>query len=68
MTEKHFDAILSKNIIAKELADYASGDILSVQVCMNALEAIEKYIGEANQPNVQDAFKERLTYHTPCKQ
>lgn len=54
MTEKHFDAILAKNYIARAI----KGDpaYISVEYIMERLKEIEAYIGQGNQPSVADTF------------
>lgn len=53
MTEKHFKAILAKNNIAKEIFENESESI-SRKWIMSNLRDIEAYIGEGNQPSIDD--------------
>jgi hypothetical protein len=48
----HFNAILAKNDIARELKK----EIPNIQVILSRLEEIESYIGCANQPSVMAIF------------
>lgn len=57
MTQKHFNAILAKNNIAREVREYFNapqGDREPIRIgyMINELKAIEEYIGEGNQPSV----------------
>jgi len=56
MTDKKFNAILAKNDIAREVRNYQNDNerYVSVDMIRNALRDIEKYIGEANQPKIDD--------------
>lgn len=54
MNQKHFDAILAKNNIARELRDMLNGDVASISFMRSCLKDIEAYIGEGNQPSVED--------------
>lgn len=61
MTQKHFDAIISKNAIAQELRDgedcgVAGHVIVSTAIIVTHLRYIEKYLGEGNQPSVADVI------------
>lgn len=51
-SDKQFDAILSKNILARDLRDNADGR--SVLNDLTMLESIEAYTGTLNQPSVRD--------------
>lgn len=54
-TDKHFDAILAKNDIAREVRDsIQQGERMSTNAILYALNQIEAYIGESNQPSVND--------------
>ena len=53
MTKKHFEAILAKNEIAR---DIASGDPSFDYILAN-LRQIESYIGQGNQPSVEDIMQ-----------
>ena len=55
MTDKHFDAILAKNQIARELKQ--KKDDVSLTNIKNLLLIIEEYIGEGNQPSVEDILE-----------
>ena len=54
MTKKHFNAILAKNNIAREMRDAIKGEPLSYSALRHALNDIEKYTGEGNQPCIFD--------------
>lgn len=61
MTQKHFDAIISKNAIAQEIRDgRACGEvghvIVSTAFLLTHLRWIEKYLGEGNQPSINDVL------------
>lgn len=53
MTDKHFNAILAKNDIAREIA---SGEP-NFDYILACLRQIESYIGEANQPDVNEIME-----------
>jgi hypothetical protein len=57
MTKKHFNAILAKNNIAREIADCRAGMLMNLGFIQHELEAIESYIGQANQPTVSDIIE-----------
>lgn len=62
MTNKHFEAITSKNEIARELRNNDAGDGLatvSIGWLRHNLEVIEQYIGESNQPSVKDIINDK---------
>ena len=62
MTDKHFYAILAKNEIARAIRDSDGVNKIrlgpTVDITTYRLESllkdIEKYVGESNQPSVQD--------------
>lgn len=57
MTDKHFNAILAKNGIAREIRDKAkawNSESMNISYIVKQLKEIEAYIGEANQPSVED--------------
>lgn len=55
MTNKHFEAILAKNNIAREIRDCEqNNDPISTEFIKNLLKDIEAYTGEGNQPSVED--------------
>lgn len=55
MTDKKFNAILAKNDIAREVRDSIQHrEEMSTNQIMYCLNQIEAYIGEANQPSVND--------------
>lgn len=67
MTDKHFNAILAKNAIAKELGDTPIGNmeaedasmVRSSLVFISAqLQQIEDYIGQGNQPSIKDIIED----------
>ena len=58
MDSKEFDAILAKNIIARQLRDYREEGI-NIDLVMSCLNDIEQSIGTANQPNVEDIFNSK---------
>lgn len=53
---KQFDAILAKNILARDLRDNRDGR--SVLNDLVQLETIEQYTGELNQPSVRDIVED----------
>lgn len=55
--DKHFNAILAKNAIAEELADYKKTGELNTDFIMRQLRDIEQYTGEMNQPSAQDTYE-----------
>lgn len=55
MTDAHFNAVLAKNKIAEEMKNYKE-DGINVGFILERLNDIEKYIGTANQPTVEDTF------------
>jgi hypothetical protein len=62
MNQKHFDAILAKNDIARELRELwkwenvitNSGGVIHFEYIKSLLKDIEAYIGEGNQPSAED--------------
>lgn len=66
MTDKHFQAILAKNEIAKALRDYVDSDEeLAVNHVFAMLQEIEEYIGQGNQPSALDIYNDRRRAHYP---
>ena len=58
MTNKHFKAILAKNCIVRELSDYTKDkEYLNINYILCQLKEIENYIGEGNQPSIENIFK-----------
>ena len=57
MNDKEFQAILAKNRIARELAEYANGEPLMIDVVLADLQCIEEVLGRANQPSVTEIFE-----------
>jgi hypothetical protein len=55
MKDKHFDAILAKNQIARELKQ--NREDISLNNIKKLLLVIEEYIGEGNQPSVEDILQ-----------
>lgn len=53
--DKVFNAVLAKNQIAKQMANYMQ-DGINVEQVMSCLGDIEKVIGTANQPSAEDTF------------
>lgn len=61
MTNKHFNAILAKNEIARELGKYVCMPSqyeydLPIPFLLERLKEIELFIGESNQPSVLDCY------------
>lgn len=54
MTDKKFNAILAKNHIARELKQADTKEDLSIDYIVSCLRDIEAYLGQANQPSVDD--------------
>lgn len=54
--KNRFNPILAKNEIARNVKDYLhhEGGFLAVDSIISCLEDIEKYIGESNQPSVEE--------------
>jgi hypothetical protein len=53
--ELHFDAVVAKNDIAREVRDRIHRkEEMNAQFILSCLEEIEKYIGTLNQPSVKD--------------
>ena len=53
--DKLFDAILAKNRIANQIANFKRDkEEFSIDVLIADLEAIELVIGQGNQPTVED--------------
>ena len=65
MTNKHFNAILAKNDIARAIKDYkkcsnGTVDPLPIFQILSALYVIETYIGEGNQPSIQNIYESSM--------
>jgi len=58
MTTKHFNAILAKNNIITEIMQADKNNDIDIPYIIHELKDIEKYIGEANQPSVDEIIKE----------
>jgi hypothetical protein len=59
MTKKHFDAILAKNSIAREVRNQRfQNEPASLNFIEECLKDIEDYIGQANQPYVVDIIED----------
>lgn len=57
-SDKHFEAILAKNDIAREIKNYYNGeDIISEKFILNCLKTIEEFIGESNQPSIKNIIE-----------
>jgi hypothetical protein len=54
MEEKQFIAILAKNSIAKEIRDFNNQEPVSMSIILACLLQIEEYIGQGNQPSIDD--------------
>ena len=52
MLEKKFNAILSKNDIARGIKYYKKGEGLAVEYLIARLQKIEDFIGNGNQPSI----------------
>jgi len=70
MTDKKFNAILAKNGIAREIRSYMdsandsedkSREPIFIQYIIRELKEIEKYLGEANQPSVEEIITSERT-------
>ena len=59
--DKLFNAILAKNKIARELRNlkYNQEPILSFNLLESCLQDIEEYLGQANQPSVEDIINDK---------
>lgn len=58
MNNKHFDAILAKNNIARIIRDLDTEGMVPVNSLVFQLQEIENYIGEGNQPCVKDIVED----------
>jgi hypothetical protein len=58
MTDKQHTAILAKNDIAREIRDFNNGEPISASKVLACLYQIEEYIGQGNQPIVDDIINE----------
>lgn len=66
MNDKKFNAILAKNGIAQEIANEKREDV-SFPYIIGQLKVIEAYLGEANQPNIDEILGvEDVTYCHLC--
>lgn len=54
MKQKKFDAILAKNEIARELAEYVNSEYINVAYFYYKLQELENYLGVGNQPSVEE--------------
>lgn len=62
MTNEHFEAILAKNAIARGIREYKNapvgeGEPLSIYQLIENLRAIEGFIGQGNQPSIEDIIE-----------
>ena len=57
MSNRHFKAILAKNRIAEEVREYLDNKTVSVASLVDALQDIELYMGQGNQPEVLDIIR-----------
>lgn len=55
--DAQFQAILSKNAIAEELADFKKTGELNANFILRQLRDIETFTGEMNQPSVMDTYE-----------
>jgi len=61
MASKKFEAILSKNNIARELRDFINrNEPMSTTAIIYALKQIEEYLGEDNQPSVEEILTSKF--------
>ena len=61
MREIKFNAILSKNCIARELRNFKNfKEKISVDYVIARLQEIENFIGVGNQPNINSILKSNL--------
>lgn len=54
-----FDAVLAKNMIAREIRDYLQSppgerEPIDIHYIIGELQILERYIGEMNQPSVKE--------------
>ena len=54
-TDLQFNAVLAKNMIAEQMGKHQTEGI-NVGLILECLNDIEKVIGTANQPTVEDTF------------
>ena len=64
MDDRKFQAILAKNRIARELAEYANGEVLAIDVVLADLQCIEEVLGRDNQPSVTAIFENNTNLST----
>ena len=57
MTDKHFQAILAKNDIARELRSCDDQAGLNMNLIRAYLDNIEAYIGQGNQPSIKEIIE-----------
>ena len=72
MNDKHFDTILAKNEIARELKRWKNDlsypaevrkffrQSVSMDYLLHKLEEIEAYVGTGNQPSVKEIMESKL--------
>jgi hypothetical protein len=65
MTQKHFDAIIAKNQIARLVRqinrrEFENINELPLNDLAFQLQEIEKYIGQGNQPSVYDIMNSEM--------
>ena len=66
ISNKHFNAILAKNEIAREIRNYANEPAgnqqdLHISFVVESLKEIEKYLGESNQPSINEIMTSERT-------
>lgn len=54
ISDKHFNAILAKNSIAREIRGCRDGETISTTAIVSDLKIIEEWIGQANQPSIEE--------------
>lgn len=60
MRKKHFDAILAKNDMAREIRTLIETGDCSINFIQYMLKVIEDWIGEGNQPSVQEIWESKI--------
>ncbi len=64
--EKLFNAVLAKNEIAREIADFRlNKGAINFNLIINRLTEIEEVIGTANQPTASDIFVNNSNSNKP---
>jgi hypothetical protein len=61
MEDKQFKAILAKNEIARALKEYKKhSEVLHIDYIISNLKDIEKFIGQLNQPSIDEIMDSKM--------